>query len=64
MTLSQVGDNLTEYPLKYAQLDQYGRDAVEAIIRAEYNRRRLENTLCPVNAYSGRIVSQRKEVTK
>ena len=29
---------LPEYVLKYARLDQYGRDAVEAIIRAEYNR--------------------------
>ena len=53
--LSQVGADLTEYALKYARLDQYGRDAVEVIIRAEYNRCRAENTHCPTAAYSGRI---------
>ena len=29
---------MTEYALQYARLDQFGREAVEAIIRAEYNR--------------------------
>ena len=52
---------LTEYALKYARLDQYGRDAVEAIIRAEYNRCRCENTLCPATAYSGHISIKREE---
>ena len=52
---------LTEYALKYARLDQYGRDAVEAIIRAEYNRCRNENTLCPTTAYSGHISIKREE---
>ena len=47
LALSQVEADLTEYALKYARLDQYGRDAVEAIIRAEYNRCRAENTLWP-----------------
>ena len=56
LAISQVEEDLTEYALKYARLDQYGREAVEAIIRAEYNRCRCENTLCPVSAYSGRIV--------
>ena len=52
---------LTEYALKYARLDQYGRSAVEAIIRAEYNRCRCENTLCPATAYSGHISIKREE---
>ena len=55
LALSQVEADLTEYALKYARLDQYGRDAVEVIIRAEYNRCRAENTHCPTAAYSGRI---------
>ena len=53
---------LTEYALKYARLDQYGRDTVEAIIRAEYNRCRNENTLCPTTAYSGHISIKQEEV--
>ena len=64
LALSQVEADLTEYALKYARLDQYGRDAVEAIIRAEYNRRRAENTLCPATAYSGHISIKREEVTE
>ena len=43
--LSQVEEDLTEYALKYARLDQYGRNAVEAIIQAEYSRCRVEKTL-------------------
>ena len=53
---------LPEYALNYARLDQYGRSAVEAIIRAEYNRCRCENTLCPATAYSGHISIKREEV--
>lgn len=64
LALSQVEADLTEYALKYARLDQYGRDAVEAIIRAEYNRCRTENTLCPATAYSGHISIKREEVTE
>ena len=64
LVLSQVEADLTEYALKYARLDQYGRDAVEAIIRAEYNRCRSENTLCPATAYSGHISIKRKEVNE
>ena len=64
LALSQVEADLTEYALKYARLDQYGRSAVEAIIRAEYNRCRTENTLCPAAAYSGRISIKREEVNK
>ena len=64
LALSEIEDDLTEYALKYARLDQYGRDAVEAIIRAEYNRCRCENTLCPATAYSGHISIKREEVTE
>ena len=57
LALSQVEADLTEYALKYARLDQYGRDAVEAIIRAEYNRCRSENTLCPTTSSSARMIN-------
>ena len=52
---SQEEADLTEYALKYARLDQYRQDAVEAIIRTENNRCRAENALCSAAAYSGRI---------
>ena len=52
LALSSVEEDLTEYALKYARLDQYGRDAVESIIRAEYNRCRAENTLTEPAVYS------------
>ncbi len=52
LALSDVEDDLTEYTLKYARLDNYGREAVESIIRAEYNRCRDENTLTAPAAYS------------
>ena len=64
LALSQVEADLTEYALKYARLDQYGRSAVEAIIRAEYNRCSAETTLCPAAAYSGRIFIKREEVSE
>ena len=59
LALSDVEEDLTEYALKYARLDQYGREAVEAIIRAEYNRCRLQNTLQPQSAYLGSISVRR-----
>lgn len=52
LALSAVEEDLTDNALKYARLDQYGRDAVESIIRAEYNRCRAENTLTEPAAYS------------
>ena len=64
LALSQVEADLTEYALKYARLDQYGRDAVEAIIRAEYNRCRCENTLGPATAYAGHISIKREDADK
>ena len=62
LALSQVEDDLTEYALKYARLDKFGQDAVEAIIRAEYNRCRIDNTLGPAAAYYGRIRIKREPV--
>lgn len=61
LALSSVEEDLTEYALKYARLDQYGRDAVESIIRAEYNRCRAENVLTEPAAYavSIRVNSQK-----
>ena len=55
LALSQVEDDLTEYALKYVRLDGYGREAVEAIIRMEYNRCRCENTLTSPTEYYGSI---------
>lgn len=59
LALSDVEEDLSEYALKYARLDQYGREAVEAIIRAEYNRCRLQNSLQPQSAYFGNISIRR-----
>lgn len=63
LALSQVEDDLTEYALKYARLDQFGREAVEAIIRAEYNRCRNQDELAPAGKYFGRI-SVRRDVNE
>ena len=63
LALSQVEDDLTEYVLKYARLDQFGREAVEAIIRAEYNRCRNQDELAPAGKYFGRI-SVRRDVNE
>ena len=53
--LAQVEEDLTEYALKYARLDEYGRRAVEAIIRVEYERCRSEGSLYNAEVYSGAI---------
>ena len=53
-------DDLTEYALKYARLDQFGREAVEAVIRAEYNRCRSQNELAEAGVYFGKISTRRK----
>ena len=63
LALSQVEDDLTEYALKYARLDQFGREAVEAVIRAEYNRCRNQDELAPAGKYFGRI-SARKDINE
>lgn len=55
LALSQVAEDLREYVLKYCRLDQYGREAVESIIRAEYNRCRAQGELGPAGAYAVNI---------
>lgn len=55
LALSSVEEDLSEYALKYARLDEYGREAVESIVRAEYNRCRAENKLTDANVYSASI---------
>lgn len=59
MALSQVEEDLTEYALKYARLDQYGKNAVEAVIQAEYNRCRVEKTLLNAADYKCNIQIKR-----
>ena len=61
--LSVVEEELTEYALKYARLDEFGRRAVQAIIREEEARCRSEETLHPAKAFSGWIRISRTEVT-
>ncbi len=55
LAISQVAEDLTEYVVKYCRLDQYGRDAVEAVIRAEYNRCRDQGELGPAGDYAVNI---------
>lgn len=40
--------------------DQFGREAVEAVIRAEYNRCRSQNELAEAGVYFGKISTRRK----
>ncbi len=55
LAMSQVAEDLREYVLKYCRLDQYGKDAVEAVIRAEYNRCRDQGELGPAGDYAVNI---------
>lgn len=55
LAMSQVAEDLTEYVVKYCRLDQFGRDAVEAVIRAEYNRCRTQGGLGPAGGYAVNI---------
>ena len=55
LALSQVAEDLREYVLKYCRLDQYGRETVEAVIRAEYNRCRDQGGLGPAGNYAVNI---------
>ena len=46
LTSPEVKENeLTEYAMKYARLDHYGQSAVEAVIRAEYERCWITHTI-------------------
>ena len=51
-----IEENITEYAIKYARLDDFGRRAVEALITVEVDRCRNEKTLSPAAKYSGRIL--------
>lgn len=55
LAMSQVAEDLTEYVVKYCRLDQFGREAVEAVIRAEYNRCRAQGELGPAGGYAVNI---------
>lgn len=55
LAMSQVAEDLREYVLKYCRLDQYGKDAVEAVIRAEYNRCRDQGELGSAGDYAVNI---------
>ena len=50
-----VEQDLTEYALKYARLDEYGKQAVESIILAEFNRCRAQDTLTGADVFTGSI---------
>ena len=50
-----VEDDLTEYAVKYARLDEFGRQAVESLILAEFNRCRMQKTLQEAGTYSASI---------
>lgn len=56
LAISQVEEDLKEYALKYARLDMYGKRAVEAIIRAEYDRCRSEKTLRSADDVKVRVI--------
>ena len=53
-------EELTEYALKYARLDEFGRRAVEALIREEAERCRAQGTLEAAKYCSGGIFISRK----
>lgn len=50
-----VEDDLSEYAVKYARLDEFGRQAVESLILAEFNRCRMQKTLQEAGTYSASI---------
>lgn len=56
-----IEQDLTEYALKYARLDEYGKQAVEGVIIAEFNRCRAQECLEYAEMYSGNIVFGNKK---
>ena len=60
LVLSIQEEELTEYALKYARLDEHGRRAVQAIIREEMERCRAQDSLSPAKACSGYISMSRR----
>ncbi len=55
LALDQVAEDIKEYVFKYCRLDQYGRNAVESIIRAEYSRCRDQGELGDAGTYAVNI---------
>ena len=64
VVLSVEEEELSEYAQKYARLDEYGRKAVQAIIREEAERCRAQGTLGSSKAYSAFIHISRKNYTQ
>ena len=60
LMLSVEEEELTEYALKYARLDKYGRRAVQALISEEVERCRAQDTLETAKYCSGAIFISRK----
>lgn len=56
-----IEEDLTEYALKYARLDEYGKQAVESIIISEFNRCRAQESLTDADIFSGNIVFSNKK---
>ena len=56
-----VEQDLTEYALKYARLDEYGKQAVESIILAEFNRCRAQECLTDADVFTGNIAFSSKK---
>ena len=56
-----VEQDLTEYALKYARLDEYGKQAVESIILAEFNRCRAQESLTDADVFTGNIAFSSKK---
>ena len=64
VVLSVEEEELSEYAQKYARLDEYGRKAVQTIIREEAERCRAQGTLGSSKAYSAFIHISRKNYTQ
>ena len=60
LALSEVEEELTEYALKFARLDEFGRRAVQSVIREEEARCRAQESFRPAKEYSGFISISRK----
>jgi len=56
-----VEQDLTEYALKYARLDEYGKQAVESLILSEFNRCRAQETLTGADVFTGSIAFNGKK---
>lgn len=57
---SEVEEELTEYALKFARLDEFGRRAVQSVIREEEARCRAQESFRPAKECSGFISISRK----